>query len=62
MDQDAKRITADAFGATLEESSFSEFDARIRAIVDDDQGGHYLLTDSDDGSIIKIERPNSPVS
>ena len=62
VDQDVKRIAADAFGATLEESLFSEFDARIRAIVEDDQGALYLLTDSDDGSIIKIERSNSPVS
>ena len=57
-----KRIAADAFGATLEESLFSEFDARIRAIVEDDQGALYLLTDSGDGSIIKIERSGSPVS
>ena len=62
VDQDVKRIAADAFGATLEESLFSEFDARIRAIVEDDQGALYLLTDSDDGSIIKIEWSNSPVS
>ena len=43
------------------ESLFSEFEARIRAIVEDDQGALYLLTDSDNGSIIKIERSDSPV-
>ncbi|MEK9586988.1 MAG: PQQ-dependent sugar dehydrogenase [Gammaproteobacteria bacterium] len=62
VDQDVKRVTTDEFGATLEESLFSEFEARIRAIVEDDQGALYLLTDSDNGSIIKIERSDSPVS
>ena len=61
VDQDVKRVTTDAFGATLEESLFSEFEARIRAIVEDDQGALYLLTDSNNGSIIKIERSDSPV-
>ena len=36
VDQDVKRIAADVL-SDAEESLFSEFDARIRAIVEDDQ-------------------------
>jgi glucose/arabinose dehydrogenase len=57
VDQDVKRIEVDGPTASLAESLFSEFNARIRAVTTDDQGAIYLLTDDVAGAIIKISRP-----
>jgi len=54
VDQEVRRIDLQDPDELIQESLFSELDARIRDVRMGQDGNLYLLTDGDDGKLVQV--------